>query len=42
VTTAERVTASLLLDAERWTLGYTLHTATALRRRALAATNGHT
>jgi hypothetical protein len=27
-------------DAARWTLSYTEHTATALRRRALSAQNG--
>jgi hypothetical protein len=39
--TADRVTASKLLDAERWVVGYTQHSATAIRRRALAAGNGH-
>lgn len=40
MTAADRVAASHLLDPERWTLSYTRYTATALRRRVLAALNG--
>lgn len=36
------VSQSFLLDADRTRDSYTNHTATALRKRALAASNGHT
>lgn len=35
------VSQSFLLDADRTRDSYTNHTATALRKRALAASNGH-
>lgn len=35
------VNASHEQDGARWTLSYTQHTATALRRRTLAVGNGH-
>jgi hypothetical protein len=40
---AERALADAAkrLERERWTLSYTAHGSQALRRRALATTNGH-